>query len=328
VAEHRALVAVTPTAARARQSGATLRVDDVVDLLETAGFSAEVLPYPSIRDAPSGSWCLGVAVSYASASALRPLHRRAPVLWLDVMDSWLTVNASGVAAGHSSYAARFVRDAVRLAGAPRVDLATYISARDRRADRGTVGARRRLVLAGRPTLVELMPPSASGGRAVLAGDWDYAPNRDGLQWLSQHVLPQLSDVPVHLYGPGHPGAVPRQVLHHGYVADPRELYREGDVHLAPVRFGGGVKRKVLTPLLAGLPVVARPAAAHGLRPHPLLDVVETGEAFAHAVRRRLEERRPAVPPRPQELYDADETEQVRVWLRDVPCAHGRAQARS
>jgi hypothetical protein len=322
---HRALVAVTPTAARAGQSGASLRVDDVVELLEATGFDADVTPYPQVRDAGAGSWCLGVAVSYASASALRPLRRRAPVLWLDVMDSWLTVNGSGVAAGHPAYAARFARDALRIAAAPRVDLATYISDRDRRADRATVAARRRLVLAGRSMAVELLPAAAPGGRVVLAGDWDYAPNRDGLDWLSQHVLPLLPDVAVHVYGPGRLPAAPAQVVQHGYVADERELYREGDVHLAPVRFGGGVKRKVLTPLLAGLAVVARPAATQGLRQHPLLDVADTGAAFAAAVRRRLAESRKAVPPRPEELYDADESGLVRDWLLDVACAHRRHQ---
>jgi hypothetical protein len=323
--EHRALVAVTPTAARTRQSGASLRVDDVVELLEQSGFAVDVTPYPQIRATSSAAWCLGVAVSYASASALRPLRRRARALWLDVMDSWLTVNGSGIAAGHPAYAARFGRDAVRLAAAPRVDLATYISGRDRSADRGTVAARRRLVLPGRPAVVELLPATTSGARVVLTGDWDYTPNRDALDWLSEHVLPHLPGVPVHLYGPGQPPSVPEQGVQHGYVTDARELYREGDVHLAPVRFGGGVKRKVLTPLLAGLPVVARPAAAHGLREHPLLDVAYTGEAFAAAVRRRLAGRRPAVPPDPRELYDADETEQVRAWLLDVPCAHRTAQ---
>lgn len=281
--DRRALVVTTPIAAGPHDNGATLRVDDVCAALTEAGYAATRTTDP----APHGSdWDLGVAVSYATTGSLRALRRQCARTWLDAVDSWLLVDGSGLRAGHPSYALRAVRDGARLLSAPTADLVTYISGADLRSDRGTVRGRRRLVLPGR--LPEAMRPRPSEGRRlVLAGDWDYPPNRDGLRWLVREVLPLLAaSVHVHVYGHG---LVPEHPLlvQHGYAADVGELLQEGDVHLAPVRFGGGVKRKVLQPLLAGLPVVATPAAAHGLREHPQLDVAAHAEAFARAAHIRL-----------------------------------------
>lgn len=306
MAERRALVVTTLAAAGPHENGATLRVDDVCAALTEAGLAITRTTDPL----PHGpGWDLGVAVSYAMSNALRALRRQCARTWLDAVDSWLLVDASGLRAGHPSYAMRALRDGARLIAAPTADLVTWISGADMRSDRGTVRGRRQLVLPGRlPEDVQPLPSQER--RLVLAGDWDYPPNRDGLRWLVRKVLPLL-DNPVHVYGTG---AVPthRLLVHHGYT-DAAELLQEGDVHLAPVRFGGGVKRKVLRPLLAGLPVVATPAAAHGLRPHALLDVASAGADFAAAARRRLvgaptSGRQVALP-------DVDDRDAVLGWLR-------------
>jgi hypothetical protein len=99
------------------------------------------------------------------------------------------------------------------------------------------------------------------------------------------------------------------------VADVGELYREGDVHLAPVPHGGGVKRKVLAPLLAGLPVVTTPSGAHGLRAVPALDVCADPRDFAAALARRLREPAPLAPLSRSRVCDGDDTAAVVGWLR-------------
>jgi hypothetical protein len=317
---HRALVVTTAAAARDDVNGARLRVDDVTASLEVAGFavtrSTHLLP-PGDRP-----WCVGVAVSYASAGAVRGLRRVAPRVWLDAMDSWLLVNGSGIAHGHASYAARAARDAVRLLWQPRADLVTYISLADARADRGTVRGTTRLVLPGHVEAPTPLPRLSGGRRLVVVGDWGYLPNRDGLRWLRDRVLPLMTwPLRIDVYGLGGEAFYGHPALAlHGYVPDPMELYREGDVHLAPVRFGGGVKRKVLQPLVAGLPVVATPASAHGLASHNLLDICSTPAAFARAMRARLEsETGPPVPPQPGDVLDADDRPAVQAWLTKVPC---------
>lgn len=311
----RAVVVVTRAAASSHDSGASLRRRDVEAVLARAGYRWEVVPATALA-ALDGTWDLGVAVSYASAGALRQLTARCTRTWLDAVDSWLLVDGSGLRSGRPSYALRAVRDAARLVAAPTADLVTYISAADLASDRGTVRGRCRLVLpghAGAPPAVQDGPP-----RLVAVGDWAYPPNADGLRWLARRVLPRL-DQPVHVYGPGPVGEHPL-LVRHGY-APQADLYRSGDVHLAPVRFGGGVKRKVLAPLLAGLPVVATGAAAHGLRPHPLLTVADGPAAFAAAATRQLTAGRPALDP-PAVLADADDSEAVLRWLAAGPGGGG------
>ncbi|MCW2606206.1 MAG: glycosyl transferase [Frankiales bacterium] len=306
MAEHRALVVTIPSAAGTETNGGSLRVADVVAVLEESGHAVDVVQ----RLPTSGRWCTGVAVSYASAGHVRGLQALTDRTWLDAMDSWLLVDGSGLRRGHLSYGARAVRDGARLLRMPDVDLATWISAADRRADGATVRAGRRAVLPGRTDA----PPvqDSEGCRAVVVGDWGYPPNRDGLRWLLEHVLP-LTTARVSVYGPGAPASARLDVR--GYVADLTELYRRGDVHLGPVRFGGGVKRKVLQPLLAGLPVVSTSAGAHGLRPHPLLDVADQPAAFAAALDRRLAAPAVLAPPAPGTLLDADERVEVLRWLQ-------------
>jgi hypothetical protein len=308
VTERRALVVTTPTAAGPHENGATLRVDDVCAALAEAGLAVTRTTDPT----PHGTgWDLGVAVSYATAGSLRTLRRQCTRTWLDAVDSWLLVDGSGLRAGHLSYALRAVRDSARLLTAPRADLVTYISGADLRSDRGTVRGRRRLVLPARvPEAVR--PRPSSERRLVLAGDWDYPPNRDGLRWLVRDVMPWLA-TPVHVYGRGHVPAHPL-LVQQGYATDPGELLQEGDVHLAPVRFGGGVKRKVLQPLLAGLPVVATPAAALGLRAHPLLHVAATPLAFAKGVQYSRHPKPSQRQPPVVELFDRDDREAARAWL--------------
>lgn len=305
---------------------------DVVAVLDEAGFTAQTTTARGLGTVAVRP-CLGVVVSYAVAGSVRALRRRCGTVWLDAVDSWLLVDRSGLRAGHPLYAARVLRDAATLATMPRPDLVTWISAADRAEDRGTVRGRRRLVLPGRPDAPVLQPSTAPAGRLLMAGDWSYAPNRDGLAWFVDLCLPLLEDIlqgvdwSIVLHGP-HAPALPWRFRIAGYVADESELYQVGDVHLAPVAHGAGVKRKVLSPLLAGLPVVTTPAGAHGLKKHPLLDVAAEPAVFAALTAARLRGRAGVVQPPPAgAVVDADDSEAVLAWLASVadrcPCAGSR-----
>lgn len=317
-AERHAVVVTTPAAAGAQTNGATLRADEVVTLLEATGYTVTRTVagrLPALRDVD-----LAVAVSYACAGLVAGLRRQVRRVWLDAVDSWLVVDASGLRRGRPAYAVRALRDGVRLARMPAADLVTYISGEDLRRDRSTVRASRRLVLPSR-TSPPTPGPAGDARRVVLAGDWLYPPNRDALRWFTSSVLPSLEDlVPgdgwvVEVYGPGAPAARSRRVRVLGYTERPGDLYRLGDVHAAPVRFGAGVKRKVLLPLLAGLPVVTTVAGAHGLRPHPMLDVRSGPDDFAGALAERLSRPAEQATTRAQDVLDRDDTEAVTTWLR-------------
>jgi hypothetical protein len=320
--ERRALLVTTPVAAGAKTTGASLRADEALALLTDAHYSV-VRCTPATLPPAGVEFDLAVAVSYACASAVPALRQRAARVWLDAVDSWMLVNASGLLRRDPTYAFRAARDAYRLALMPRVDLVTYISAADLRQDYGTVRGLRTLVLPWQPTPVSAAPRAGSDIRLVLAGDWTYAPNTDGLRWFTRRVLPRLRPalecVPwqVVVFGTGSPRLGQGHGLTFaGYQADAAQLYREGDVHVAPIRSGAGVKRKVVQPLLAGLPVVTTRSGGHGLRPHPLLDVSGSAEEFATTLARRVSTPTPTAPVDAQALVDADDREAVAAWLTE------------
>lgn len=320
MAERSALVVTTPAAAAARTSGATVRADEVVGLLRKCGYAVARTTAAGLRHERQDV-DLAVAVSYACARSLFELRRRADRVWLDAVDSWLLVDGSGLRRGRPSYALRAGRDAWHLARMPRPDLVTYISGADLRADRGTIRARRRLVLPGQTCPLPAGPAKSVGRRIVLAGDWNYPPNRHGLKWFLTRVLPELErrqptdDWTVVVYGAEAGVHSDGRLQVAGYAADASALHRVGDLHAAPIHFGGGVKRKVLFPLLAGLAVVTTPTGAHGLRPHPLLDVRRTASGFAAALAVRLDTPPVFVPVVAKDVLDRDDSMAVETWLR-------------
>lgn len=313
---HSALVVVTPAASKTRASGASLRVDDVRGVLEDTAYSVTVVT----RGRLSGvrrTFCLGVAVSYANAGVVRPLRTLSGRVWLDAVDSWLLLNASAVRAGRPTYLLRGLRDALRLATMPTPHMVTWISAADRSSDRGTARGQLRCVFPGSlPATTGAAPVATNTRRVVLVGNWQYPPNRDGLLWFSKSVVPQL-ETKVDVFGAGlERVALPPSLVRHGYVSDTAALYQQGDVHVAPIRYGAGVKRKVLQPLLSGLPVVTTPAGAHGLLPHHLLDVCHTPMDMITAIMARLASPvAPLCPPSPAAVLDRDDTTRLKDWLR-------------
>ena len=111
-----------------------------------------------------------------------------------------------------------------------------------------------------------------------------SPNADALRHFAADMLPTLLDL--------HPDLVlrvigaepPDEVLALagpnaevvGYVPDPAPFLNRARVHVAPLRFGSGIKQKLLDSMAAGLPFVTSPVGAEGLglgdlEPHVVAD---------------------------------------------------------
>ncbi len=142
------------------------------------------------------------------------------------------------------------------------------------------------------------PPTAAAfaeRHAVLfVGGYDHPPNVDAARWLVQEIMPLVwRDVPdaVLILGGSKP---PQELLAlagpnievPGWVADLAPLYARARMSLSPLRFGAGVKGKIVESLQAGVPVVTTMIGNEGLRltPGQQLLVGDTAEALArHAV---------------------------------------------
>ena len=128
------------------------------------------------------------------------------------------------------------------------------------------------------------------------------PNVDALDWLLAEIWPAVrrrrpdarlrvvGRVAERARGPWPEGAEPV-----GFVADLAGEYAGAAAVLAPIRFGSGVKIKLVEGLAEGLPGVATPAGAEGLVPLPpeVLRIAGTAEDFAEALAATLDDPDPA-----------------------------------
>lgn len=116
-------------------------------------------------------------------------------------------------------------------------------------------------------------PSARAGILFVAG-FAHAPNVDAATWFVQEILPlvrqQIPDATVTLVGsnprPEVLALASPGVKVTGYVSDETlaQYYRGARVSVAPLRFGGGVKGKVLESLRYGVPCVTTSIGMQGL----------------------------------------------------------------
>jgi GT2 family glycosyltransferase len=126
-------------------------------------------------------------------------------------------------------------------------------------------------------VVEAIPSGSAAGwetrdGIVFLGNYAHAPNVDAAQWLINEIMPLLRQripgITATLTGADPTRAVralaARDVAVTGYVEDPAAVLGRARVFVAPLRFGAGMKGKVVYALAHGIPVVATPVAAEGI----------------------------------------------------------------
>ena len=110
------------------------------------------------------------------------------------------------------------------------------------------------------------------------GNFLHAPNMDAVNWLVKELWPavrqQLPSAELHLYGAYPPPSVAHHkgkngIFIHGFVEDHRAAIASHQAMLAPLRFGAGIKGKILEAWSVATPVVGTPIAFEGMcQEHP------------------------------------------------------------
>ena len=116
-------------------------------------------------------------------------------------------------------------------------------------------------------------PDPHSRTALFLGNYEYSPNTDAVAWLCDEILPIAwrAEPELRLAVYGH--AMPQtwrarwpdpRIIFGGYAESIPDLHASAAVFIAPIRFGGGSKLKVMEAMAASMPVVATPEAVSGI----------------------------------------------------------------
>ena len=109
---------------------------------------------------------------------------------------------------------------------------------------------------------------------VFVGSLGYAPNIDAVAWFYQSIWPRIAETlgdRVRLFLVGREPApsiqalhAPPQIIVTGSVPDVFPFYESADIVIAPIRFGGGTRIKIIEAWSYARPVVSTTLGAEGL----------------------------------------------------------------
>lgn len=138
--------------------------------------------------------------------------------------------------------------------------------------------------------------SASTARRDLlfVGGFLHTPNRIGIEWLVDHVLPLLDqDIRIHVVGSRCPDELKAKleshplIVFHGFASDAKleELLRQTAVSLSPLPYGAGIKGKVVEAFGAGHTVIGTEYGIEGMEdaPQGIYLTCSTAQDFAFAI---------------------------------------------
>ena len=137
-------------------------------------------------------------------------------------------------------------------------------------------------------LPQAAPAQVGAKRLIFLGSFDHAPNRDAVRCLRWEIFPRLSErhpslvldivgarPPVWLLQDQDP-----RVRVHGFVAQLDHIFDGASAFVAPLRYGGGIKIKVLEAMARGAAVVTTPIGIEGIDVVPEQHVLVAGDVDA------------------------------------------------
>jgi len=130
---------------------------------------------------------------------------------------------------------------------------------------------------------------------LFVGGFAHPPNADGVLWFGKEIWPLIREkdkIECHIVGSHEPDEIkamddPENGMHiRGFVTDEelKDLYDHVRIVIVPLRYGAGVKGKVIEALYYGLPVVTTSVGAEGIpEAESVMKIADTPQDFARAV---------------------------------------------
>lgn len=119
-----------------------------------------------------------------------------------------------------------------------------------------------------------LAPRHGRDAVIFVGGFGHGPNADAVIYLLDEIWglikQQMPELTLFVAGSNTPDDIlkrhdpARGVEIHGFVPDLRPLYARSLVNLAPLRFGAGVKGKIIGAMAVGVPTVATSVAVEGM----------------------------------------------------------------
>jgi hypothetical protein len=276
----KALIIGTRVAVSQYESGASIRFNYLRTLVATAGFEVTSVHKKNCKAELRKNWDLIVLISFSTASLLRKSRIRTKNLWFDPTDSWTLTRISLFHAGELKQIALLVRDLFWIRIAPKIDLITFITSRDLEKEKKWANRSNSIAVIPIAGLTREVS-STSEIRLVFVGDGQYGPNIKALRFLEE-VLDKLpTSYLIHVYG-GNYQLTNSRFVFHGYTHQ-SNIYKSNDIHLAPVKYGAGLKLKVAVPLWNGIQVISTPEGAKGFNSVINLHIASTPKKFSEKI---------------------------------------------
>jgi O-antigen biosynthesis protein len=107
---------------------------------------------------------------------------------------------------------------------------------------------------------------------VFLGGFGHMPNVDGIKWFVTDIFPeverQIPDVRLLIVGSNPPESIKdlnsNSIVVTGYVADLSEIFERARIFVSPLRYGAGIKGKIITSMCYGVPVVTTTIGNEGI----------------------------------------------------------------
>ncbi|PXV91456.1 GT2 family glycosyltransferase [Lachnotalea glycerini] len=129
---------------------------------------------------------------------------------------------------------------------------------------------------------------------VFIGGFTHDPNQDAVNWFVEKIWPKIYEVlqiPFYIVGSNAPLAITNLngingIIVKGYVTEEEltQLYQKCKISIVPLRYGAGVKGKVIEAIYHGIPVVTTSVGAEGIKnSQDVLEIRNSEEDFAKCV---------------------------------------------